>query len=90
MTARRPLPTETAAAKLGQEQTGKFIADSLLELRDLSSRAKLPFLTTLLEMTYQEAFMVANRVRPAKEEADEHRGIIERAREWNASQRKKF
>jgi hypothetical protein len=70
------------------EQTGKHIADMVLELRNVSHRAGLTFLTQLLEMTYHEAFMIANRVTPPKAELDEVHEIMRRARDW-AAQRKR-
>ena len=49
-----------------------YIADLSLELRNLARRNRLKFLAQLLEMAFQEAFLIAHRTQPT--EADMKRG----------------
>ena len=65
-------------------ETGKYICDMVLELRNMSNRAGLAFLTQLLEMTYHEAFMISNRVVPNATELEELQRIMAHAKSSDA------
>jgi hypothetical protein len=51
-----------------QRETAQYIADMILELRNLAKAAKLFNITVPLEYAYYEAFSVANRVDVPPEE----------------------
>ncbi len=53
-------------------ESAHYIADLTLELRNLARRNSLKFLAQLLEMAFQEAFLIAHRTQPT--EADLRRG----------------
>ena len=52
---------ERATAASGPESV-QYMADLLLELRNMAARGEHKFLTYLLEMAFYEAFSLANRV----------------------------
>ena len=84
--ARRKASTRRPPAEpLDGIATGKYICDAVLELRNLSRKAGLVFLAQLLEMTYHEAFMIANRVTPPAAEMEEVNRIIAEAKAWSAT-----
>ena len=47
-------------------ECAQYIADLMLELRNLARRNELKFLAQLLEMAFQEAFLLAHRVEPTE------------------------
>ena len=65
-------PSSASAANPGSERAGRrapdaretanYIADMVLELRNMAKSAGLTTLLGLLEVTFYEAFSVANRV----------------------------
>jgi hypothetical protein len=54
-------------------ECANYIADLSLELRNLARRNRLKFLAQLLEMAFQEAFLIAHRTQPT--EADLKRSV---------------
>ena len=46
------------------QECANYIAELALELRNLAKRNELKFLAQLLEMTFQEAFILAHKVEP--------------------------
>jgi hypothetical protein len=71
-----------------QAAAGKYICDMVLELKNVSHRADLAFLTRILEMAYEEAYMVANRIEPPKAELEELARVLERAKEWEKEKKR--
>jgi hypothetical protein len=71
-----------------QAAAAKSIGEAILELRRLSDRADLVFLTRILDMAYEEAYMVANRIEPPKAELEEVARVLERAKEWEAEKKR--
>ena len=66
----------------------KEIGDAILGLRRNSERAGLAFLTRILEMAYEEAFMTVNRVLPSQEDLDEAAQLIERTKMWEREKKR--
>ncbi len=48
--------------KLEKRETAQYIADMVLELRNMAKSAEMKTLQGLLEVSFYEAFSVANRV----------------------------
>ena len=46
------------------QECANYIAELTLELRNLAKRNELKFLAQLLEMTFQEGFVLAHKVEP--------------------------
>lgn len=59
---------ESRALSLDQQETAAYIADIVLQLRNMAKRADMKFLAYFLEMAFQEAFTQSTR--PCKKEAD--------------------
>lgn len=53
---------EEAKLALQQRDTAQYVADMILEMRNMAKAAKLYTITVPLEYAYYEAFSVANRV----------------------------
>jgi hypothetical protein len=45
-----------------QQETAQYIADMLLELRNMAKSSRLPTLIGLLELSFCEAYSIANKV----------------------------
>jgi len=60
--AYKPQPLLSTDAK----ECADYIADLTLELRNLARRNQLKFLAQLLEMAFQEAFLLAHRAEPTE------------------------
>lgn len=50
------------AKDLRERELAQYMADMLLEMRNLAKNAKFETLLSLLEISYCEAFAIANRV----------------------------
>jgi hypothetical protein len=48
--------------KLGRKETAQYIADMVLELRNLAKAVEIKSLQDLLELCFYEAFATANKV----------------------------
>ena len=73
-----PAPADRAereAVPADARQAAHYIADMVLELRNLSNRANQKFLSYLLEMAYYEAFTIANRLEPTPDQLKEFRNF---------------
>jgi hypothetical protein len=53
-----------------QRETAQYLADMILELRNLAKSAKLFQVMVPLEYSYYEAFTVANKVQVSQEDVD--------------------
>lgn len=53
-------------ARAEATECAHYIADLSLELRNLARRNGLKFLAQLLEMAFQEAFLIAHRTQPTE------------------------
>ena len=62
----------------GQRETAQYIADMSLELRNLAKHQKMLTLQGLLEVTFYEAFSVANKAEIPENEI-EHLKTLSRA-----------
>jgi repressor of nif and glnA expression len=58
-----------------QHDVAEFAGDMLLELRNLARKAELRTLSSLLELSYYEAFSVANRVQLPEGESERMRTL---------------
>jgi hypothetical protein len=59
---------ESTSKKITEQQTAQYIADMVLELRNLAKAYNFVALQGLLEVSYYEAFSAANKVTiPASE-----------------------
>lgn len=54
---------------LNQQETGQYISDMILELRNMAKSAKLYKVMVPLEFAYYEAFSAANKVEIPPDEA---------------------
>ncbi len=50
---------DTPPASASTEETAAYIADVTLQMRNIANRANMKFLAYLLEMSFQEAFDLA-------------------------------
>jgi hypothetical protein len=57
----RPEPSSLSE---NAQECANYIAELTLELRNLAKRNELKFLAQLLEMTFQESFVLAHKVEP--------------------------
>jgi hypothetical protein len=73
LNASQPIISNDAA-----HQSAQYIADMLLELRNLAKAANQKSLQALLELSYYEAYTVAN---PVQIPQDEHQRLEDMARE---------
>ena len=64
-----------------QQDTAQYVADMILELRNLAKAAKLFTVMVPLEYAYYEAFSRANRVSVPPEEIERLRLLAEAAKE---------
>lgn len=64
-----------------QHDTAQYVADMILELRNMAKAAKLFTVMVPLEYAYYEAFSRANRVTVPPEEIERLRALAEAARE---------
>ena len=63
-----------------QAETAVYIADMILELRNLSKASELKTLQGLLEIAYYEAFSAANRIKIPADEYEHLQNISKDAR----------
>jgi hypothetical protein len=68
-----------------ERQTALYIADMILELRNLAKGAQMTTLQGLLEISYYEAYGVANRVEVPEHELERLQEIGADARRFNAA-----
>ncbi len=68
-----------------ERQTALYIADMILELRNLAKGAQMTTLQGLLEISYYEAYGVANRVEVPDNELERLQEIGTDARRYNAA-----
>lgn len=58
-----------------QRETAQYVADMILELRNMCKALKLYTITVPLEYAYYEAFSVANKVTAPAEEVERIRAL---------------
>lgn len=81
--AKSDLPSSGMFPTRQQRETAQYVADMILELRNMAKALKLYTVTVPLEYAYYEAFSVANRVSaPA--------GEIERIRELSRAAEEEY
>jgi len=68
-----------------QHDTAQYVADMILELRNMAKAAKLFTVMVPLEYAYYEAFSRANRVSVPPEEIERLRDLAEAAKETQTS-----
>jgi hypothetical protein len=68
-----------------ERQTALYIADMILELRNLAKGTQMTTLQGLLEISYYEAYGVANRVNVPENEQERLVEIGADARRYNAA-----
>lgn len=76
----QPKPQSEAGFTVAQIDTAQYIADMVLELRNMAKGAELYATMVPLEYAYYEAFSVANRVRVPDKEIARLQAIGEDAR----------
>jgi hypothetical protein len=64
-----------------QQDTAQYVADMILEMRNLAKAARLFTITVPLEYAYYEAFSIANRVVVPPEELERLKQLDKAARE---------
>ncbi|WP_373504511.1 hypothetical protein [Aestuariivirga sp.] len=67
-----------------QRETAQYLADMILELRNLARSAKLYQVMVPLEYSYYEAFAVANKVQVSQEEVDHLNELARASHEFEA------
>jgi hypothetical protein len=73
---------DKARGKRNREQeTAQYIADMLLELRNIARSAALTTLFGLLELSFCEAFSIANKVKIPDGEIEKLRQLVRAASE---------
>jgi hypothetical protein len=65
--------------EMRERELAQYIADMLLEMRNMAKSAGLPTLLGLLEITYCEAFSIANKVEIPEGELEKLRRMAEAA-----------
>lgn len=73
--------TDTRRLSAQQRETAQYVADMILELRNMSKAAKLFTVTVPLEYAYYEAFSKANQVIPPQQEVDRLNELAKAAQE---------
>ncbi len=64
-----------------QRETAQYVADMILELRNMAKAARLFTITVPLEYSYYEAFSIANRVQVPEGELERLRELARSAKE---------
>lgn len=64
-----------------QRETAQYVADMILELRNMAKAARLFTITVPLEYAYYEAFSIANRVQVPEGELERLRELARNAKE---------
>ncbi len=64
-----------------QQEIAQYIADLLLQLRNMARKAGFPTLLGLLELSFCEAFSIANKVEIPEAELEKLRRFIKAAGE---------
>lgn len=64
-----------------QRETAQYVADMILELRNMAKAARLFTITVPLEYAFYEAFSIANRVQVPEGELERLRELARSARE---------
>jgi hypothetical protein len=72
-----------------QQDTAQYVADMILEMRNLAKAARLFTITVPLEYAYYEAFSIANRVKVPPEELERIRHLEKSARQAEPEEPKK-
>ncbi len=75
--------TKSNLKEIRERELAQYIAEMLLEMRNMAKSAGLSTLLGLLEVTYCEAFSIANRVELPEGELEKLRQLI-RAGQQNA------
>jgi hypothetical protein len=70
--------------KPSRQQTARYLADMLMEMRQLANRQEFKTLQGLLEIAYYEAFAVANPVKLPPGETEALRNLEADARKFAA------
>jgi hypothetical protein len=73
--------TKSNLKEIRERQLAQYIADMLLEMRNMAKSAGLTTLLGLLEVTYCEAFSVANRVELPEGELEKLRQLVRAGQE---------
>lgn len=71
------LPAKLSAKEVRERELAQYMADMLLEMRNLAKGAGFTTLLSLLEISYCEAFAIANKVEVPE-------GELQRLREMSA------
>lgn len=71
------LPAKLSAKQVRERELAQYMADMLLEMRNLAKGAGFTTLLSLLEISYCEAFAIANKVEVPE-------GELQRLREMSA------
>ena len=73
-----------------QRDTAQYVADMILEMRNMAKAARLFTITVPLEYAYYEAFSIANRVEVPPEELERLKRLAKLAQESEAVVAKNF
>jgi hypothetical protein len=79
--------TRSNLKEIRERELAQYIADMLLEMRNMAKSAGLPTLLGLLEVTYCEAFSIANRVELPEGELEKLRQLIRAGQQNSAATR---
>jgi hypothetical protein len=70
------VPPKSVSPEQHAREISQYIADMLLEMRNMARSAGLKSLLTPLEMSFCEAFAIANRVQIPPDEAEKLRRMV--------------
>jgi hypothetical protein len=76
------ISAEDSTLANNQKDTAQYVADMILELRNMAKGAKLFKVMVPLEFAYYEAFAIANKVSIPKEEIDRLNVLAKTAQEF--------
>lgn len=76
------IPAQEAPLNESQREVAQYVADMILELRNMAKSAKLTRVMVPLEFAYYEAFNIANAVKIPPEEIERLKTLSEAAREF--------
>jgi hypothetical protein len=74
--------TEERTLQNSERDTAQYVADMILELRNMAKSAKLFKVMVPLEFAYYEAFAIANKVNVPREEIERLNALAKAAREF--------
>jgi hypothetical protein len=72
---KRFVRSASTSKKLASQETAQYIADMVLELRNLAKAHAFLSLQGLLEVSYYEAFATANKVEVPNDELEHLKGL---------------